>query len=118
MILRHGHYAVTRSDGVFRIIRSGFKRNAVVGIIAIATAIDVANPDGRICESIIIIISSVGVVLINAYSDGSSIISQNRSGDIIAAIHGMDAVAIDDGHCGRAAHIGHTAAAIDGTVNQ
>ena len=89
---------------------SRHETGAVVGIIAVATAIHIANPDfggGRT----IIISSSIRVITGHTQLDSRAICSQHLACNIVATIHRADAVGVDDDHLGFAAHIGHAASA-------
>ena len=115
MQLRHFHYTGGVSNSVNRIIGSRLKRSAVVGIITVATAVYIANSYG--CVGNTINVKMIGVVSFHTYGDGRAVIALYCFSNVIAAIHGMDAIAVDDGHLSLAIHVTHTASTEDCTVN-
>ena len=87
---------------------------AVVGVVAIATAIHRADPD---CTTSSAIGAVCSVTRIDTQHNGCAVITLHRACYVVAAIDGTNAVAIDNDHLSLALHIGHAATAKDGTSN-
>ena len=92
------------------------ERFSIIEVVAVAAAVDIVypHPGGGVAA---IVGRGVGVGIVDTQDDGRAATALHRPGDVVAAIDGADAVAVDDDHLGVACHVGHAAATEDRAIN-